>query len=286
MGKFYDRMDSDLRLARYSEDTYKQYLDHAKRFVGHFMKPPDELGEAEIREYLHYLVDVRIVSPHTQKMALAAIKFLYRRTLGEEEKVDRIPWPKIPEKLPEILTHQELVRLFAMARSTRDRASFMVAYGSGLRVSEVCRLRVEDVDSERGVLHVQEGKGKKSRLTLLSGRLLTELREYWRLCRPSGPWLFDGMKKDSHIGRAALQSAFRKAAHYAKIKRQVTFHSLRHAFGTYLLEAGEDVRVIQALMGHKNLKTTTRYTQVRADLIRKVPCLLDLLDKTPSGHSR
>lgn len=276
MGHFYNRMDSDLRLARFSESTRKQYLQHARSFVAFHMKPPTELGEAQIRQYLHHLVDVCKASPFVQKMALAGIKFLYQKTLRRPDEVATIPWPKIPHSLPTILTFDEISRLFDAAVSPLDRAAFQVAFGSGLRVSETCRVRIEDIDAARGVLRVT-GKGEKSRLTLLSASLHKRLREYWSIRKPSGPWLFPGRTADGHVGRSYLQRAFRGAVERAGIKNLVRFHSMRHSFSTFLLEAGVDLRVIQALLGHSSIRSTTRYTQVRADFIRMLPCPLDLL---------
>ncbi len=276
MGHFYDRMDSDLRLARFSESTRKQYLQQARAFVAFHMKPPTELGEAQIREYLHHLVDVCKVSPSVQKMAVAGIKFLFQKTLGRPEEVATIPWPKIPQSMPAILTFSELSRLFEAAVPPLDRAAFYVAFGSGLRISETSRVRIEDINASRGVLRVI-GKGEKPRLTLLSSSLHKKLRVYWRIRKPSGPWLFPGKTAAGHISRSYLQRAFRAAADRAQIKHPVTFHAMRHSFSTFLLEAGVDLRVIQALLGHSSIRSTTRYTQVRADFIRKVPCPLDLL---------
>lgn len=277
MGEFYDRMDSDLRLSRRSERTRKQYLRAARAFVAHFMKPPTKLGEPEIRQYLEHLVDVRRVGVSAQKMAVAGIKFLYQKTLDRPEEVKLIPWPKVESPLPDILTFGELSAVFEHAPSPLYRASFLVAYGAGLRVTEIARLQMSDIDSERNVIIVRSGKGKRDRLTLLSPRLLHLLRRYWSSCKPPGPWLFPGRTTEGHISRSSLQTRFREAVGQAGIAKSITFHSLRHAFATHLLEAGVDVRIIQSVLGHKSLRTTARYTRVRADLIRDLPCPLELL---------
>jgi site-specific recombinase XerD len=240
------------------------------------MKSPAEMGEAAIREYLHHLVEERKVGPATQKMALAAISFLYAKTLGRPEEVARIPWPKVESKLPDVLTQKDLAELFSSAATLLDRVAFMVAYGAGLRVGEVCKLTTDDIDSVRQVIRVRCGKGGKDRITMLSPSLLSGLRHYWKEEKPKGPWLFPG-RTDEHTNTRRLQQGFRKAATKASLSRNVTFHSLRHSFATYMLEAGVDIRVIQAMLGHKSLKTTSRYTRVRADLIRSLPDLLEFL---------
>lgn len=281
MGEYHDRMDSDLRLGRRSEATRREYLRHAKAFVAHFMRPPTELGEDDIRRYLHHLVEERRVSVPTQKMALAAIKFLYTQTLGRGAEVERIPWPKTSHVLPEVLSLNELRAIFDVASSRLHHVAFITAYAAGLRISELIRLQSCDIDSQRRVIRVRSGKGAKQRQTLLTPRLLNHLREFWPYRKPvESAWLFPGRVEQGHIGRSALQSGFRAARARAGIHRKATFHSLRHSFATHLLEAGVDLRVIQELLGHKNIKTTTRYTKVRADYLRKLPCPLELLERS------
>lgn len=277
------RLKSDLRLSRRSKSTEKRYLHEARRFFGHFQdRPPETLGEADVRAYLHHLIDVRRVSAYTHKMALAGIRFLFERTLGRPEEVKRIPWPKVVDGLPVVLAHAELVALFRAAVATPlVRVALLCAYGSGLRVSEAMRLQVCDVDSARGVLLVREGKGSKSRITVLPPRLLLVLRRYWLEARPPGPWLFPGGTKTGHVGVHVLEDGFARARRAAGIKRPgVRFHSLRHSFATHMLEAGVDVRVLQALLGHARVETTTRYAQVRTDLIARLPDPLELLART------
>ena len=277
------RLKSDLRLSRRSKSTEKRYLSEARRFFGHFPdRSAETLGEAEVRAYLHHLVDVRRVSAYTHKMALAGIRFLFERTLGRPEEVARIPWPKVVDGLPVVLAHGELVALFRAAAATPvARVAFLCAYASGLRVSEVMRLQATDIDSARGVLLVREGKGGKTRITVLPKRLLLALRRYWREARPPGPWLFPGGTKAGHVGVHVLEDGFARARRAAGIKRLgVRFHSLRHSFATHMLEAGVDVRILQALLGHQRVETTTRYAQVRTDLIARLPDPLELLART------
>lgn len=278
----HSRLQSDLRLSRRSKKTEKRYLYQARHFLARFPdRAPESLGEEDVRGYLHHLVDERRVSAYTHKMALAAIKFLFEKTLGRPEEVKRIPWPKVVDGLPVVLGHAELVALFRMSPTPVDRAAHLCAYGSGLRVSEVARLQVPDIDSARGVVHVREGKGDKERLTVLPPRLLAALRRYWAETRPKGPWLFPGGTAAGHVSVRRLEDGFAKARRAAGITRPgARFHSLRHSFATHMLEAGVDVRILQEMLGHRRLETTTRYTQVRADLLARLPDPLELLART------
>ncbi len=277
------RMDSTLRLARRSVATRTEYLRCTRQFLEFTGdKPETELCEADVRAWLHHLVDEREVAAATQKMATAAVKFLFDRVLGRPEDVAQIPLPKVPETLPVVLSQQDLLRLFSVVPSLLHRTAMVTAYAAGLRVSEVCHLKVGDLNAERGVMQVRHGKGDKGRITALAPTLLVQLRGYWRRTRPPGPWLFPGRTRAGHIGRSTLQKAYREAAKRAGIAQAGTFHSLRHTCATSLLEAGIELRVIQVLLGHKRLETTTRYTLVRRDLIAAMPDLLGQLKQLRS----
>jgi len=277
------RMDSTLCLARRSAGTRGEYLRWARQFLAFTGdKPEAELCEDDVRAWLHHLVEERKVAATTQKMATAAVKFLFARVLGRPEELAGIPMPKIPEPLPVVLSHEDLLALFDNEPVLLKRTAMVCAYGAGLRVSEVCELQTSDLDAERGILHVRHGKGDKARITALTQTLLAQLRGYWRRTRPAGPWLFPGRTEAGHIGREALQKAYRDAARNAGLREPGTFHSLRHSTATHLLECGVDLRVIQVLMGHKRLETTTRYTKVRGDLIAAMPDLLGQLKQPRS----
>lgn len=279
MGQLQSRMESDLVLKRLSKATRYQYLRAARAFVKHFMRSPEELGEAEIREYLHHLVLVEGASVSAQKMALAGIKFLYTTTLARPEEVARIPWPKVPHTLPEILSRAEVLKILTAAPSPGARTAFLAAYGSGLRISEVCHLKAADIDRTRGALWVRGGKGAKDRLTILSPILYKSLRDWWPLRPIPHPlYVFPGRTEDGHISLHPLQDAFRRAVARAGVTRPVTFHSLRHAFATHLLESGVDLRVIQVLLGHADIQTTTRYAAVTAEHLATLPDPLAGLD--------
>jgi len=273
-------MDSNLRLARLSKGTREQYLSWCCRFLNHYRdRDLGKVGETEVRAFLHWFVEERRVSPYTQKMAVAALKFLFERTLGRPEVTATIPWPKVPQTLPAVLAHAEMVALLRHAPTELHRVAMLCMYASGLRVSEVCRLRGTDIDSARGVLIVRGGKGQKDRQTVLPDRLLHNLRPWWRARKAKGPWVFpSGRSGSGHVTPHHVRDGFNAALRAAGISRQgVRLHSLRHSFATHMLEAGVDIAVVQAMLGHRSIGTTTRYAQVRTDLIATVPDPLQLL---------
>ena len=282
MNEIYCRMDSDLRLSRRAARTRKEYLRHARKFIEwHDGRALVDLGEADVRTYLHHLIETRKVSVYTHKMALASIRFLFAVTLGRPEEVERIPWPKVRDPLPAIFSPPEVVAVFRAAPKPVVRTGLLCAYASGLRVSEVCRLQVRDIDSDGGVLHVRHGKGDKERLTILPPRLLAQLRRYFKETRPEEPWLFPGGTREGHVGRRHMQDGFRKAVRAAGVRRDgVRFHTLRHSFATHMLVAGVDIRLIQVMLGHASIRTTSRYAQVRADCFAELPDPLELLIET------
>lgn len=281
MGRLRDQMLSDLTLKNYSRDTTQAYLRRCRNLAKHYRRSPEELEEQEIRAFLLYLVRDRKVSVSNLRMQVAGIKFLYRVTLRTPEKVDQIPWPKGSKKLPEVLTKLEVLRILDQVSSLKYRAIITTAYAAGTRISEVCALHAKgDIDSERMLIHIRAGKGGKDRWAMLSERLLTLLREYWKRTQPPGPFLFPGQDPNRPISPSSVGEVFGKAVRAAEISRPVTFHTLRHSFATHLLESGTDLRVIQALLGHGSIGTTTRYTHISPHLIRFTKSPLD----TPLSH--
>lgn len=275
MGVFRDRMVQDLRLAQYRTSTQENYLRCARNFVAFHMRPPDQLGEEHIRQFLLTLVD----RPSTQKTHMAAIKFLYYKTLNRPEEVVRIPWPRIRQQLPDIVSQSEALALLDAIESIQHRAILMAAYGAGLRITEACSLQINDIDGERGLIHLRHGKGDRDRYVNLPRRLHLCLREYWKAVRPSGSLLFPGHRTDKPVRPETVRQSLRQAAHHIGIHKRVTPHSLRHAFATHLLEDGTDIRVIQALLGHRSIRTTARYTRVSKTLIASVNSPLDKVSK-------
>lgn len=276
MGELYDRMARDLKLKNYAAGTQSQYLKCCCDFVRYHMKSPVKLGEGDIKEYLHRLLLLGS-SPEKLKMHVAGLKFLYGETLNRPDVVRRIPWPKVAQKKPDILSGTEVARLLDAVTSLVPCVALMTAYGAGLRVSEVCRLRVEDIDGKRGLIHVRLGKGGKDRYVMLPERLYRALRGYWAKVRPKDGWLFPGKKKGAHLHPTAVNWALKEAVRETKVKKRVTAHTLRHSFATHLLELGTDIRVIQELLGHESLRTTTGYTRVGAGLVARVTSPLDVL---------
>lgn len=277
MGKLYDKMNSDLKLLRYGDTTRKAYLRCCENFVKHFMKPPTELGAAEIRLFFEHLVNKEHAGEAKQKMYVAALKFLYDRTLQRPEAVVNIPWPRVSHPLPDILSGTEVTQVLLAIDSIKYRAIIMTAYAAGMRLFEACKLQISDIDSKRGLIHIRMGKGKKDRYVMLSQRLLTFLRQYYKQVHPKGPFLFPGQDHQKPITCGTVQSALREALEKTGIQKKITSHSMRHAFATHLLEAGTDIRVIQQLLGHKSIRSTQRYTQVSRTHVASVKSPLDTL---------
>jgi len=277
MGQLHDRMEQDLILKGYSPATRRNYLLYARRLAVHYRRSPEELGETEIRQFLLHLIQIEQVACATYRQVLASLRFLYTVTLNRPWEVQRIPFPRHQRrKLPQVLNRDQLLALFRALRKAKYRALLMTCYASGLRIGEACRLRPEDIDSTRKVIHIRDGKGSKERYTLLPQRLLEMLRCYWRLYKPQG-WLFPGGTAAGHISPDTVRQVFAKARKEVGLGRWCTPHTLRHAFATHLLEAGTDLAVLQALMGHASVETTTVYTHVGLELLQKSPNLLDQL---------
>lgn len=277
MGQLRDRMEQDLILKKLSPATRRNYLLYCRKFAAHYRRSPEELGETEIREYLLRVIQVEQVSYATYRQILAGLKFLYGVTLGRPWAVERIPFPRRPrDELPRVVGREELVRLFTGLRNLKYRALFLTCYAAGLRISEACALRIEDIDSRRMVIRVRYAKGGKQRFTVLSPQLLSVLREYWKIERPP-EWLFPGQGKSPFICSESARQVFRVARDEAGLGRWCTPHTLRHSFATHLLENGTQLNVIQALLGHSSIRTTTTYTHVRTDHIATVASPLDAL---------
>jgi site-specific recombinase XerD len=269
-------MARDLALKNLAPTTQKEYLRCSCQFVRYHMTSPAEMGETAIKQYLEHL-RLKGAGPETLKMNVAALKFLYGVTLDRAKVADRLPWPKVPHKKPDILSGTETQKLLRAVTSLVPAMVLTTAYGAGLRISEACRLRVEDIDSKRGLIHVRQGKGRKDRYVMLSERLLVILRAYWKQARPTGGWLFPGRKQGTHLHPTAVQWALKEAVKAVKLKKRVTAHTLRHSFATHLHELGSDVRFIQVVLGHASIRTTARYTQVSQKHVAAVKSPLDVL---------
>ena len=277
MGELRDRMKADLRLRNLRPSTQESYLGCARKFAAYHMRSPAEMGEREVRDFLVHLRDEKHLHPSTIKGYVAALKFLYANTLQRPEVVR--PWlqPRVPKKLPVVLSREEVEALLNGVESIKYRAVLMTTYGSGLRIGETCRLQVDDVDSGRMLLRIRDGKGGRDRYSMLSPRLLGVLRAYWKAERPAGSYLFPGQKADAPLSAESVRAVQRKVAKQCGIKKHATPHVLRHSFATHLLEAGTDIRTIQVLLGHRSIRTTQIYTHVSPEHVGRVKSPLDTL---------
>ena len=271
------RMTDDLRLRNRSARTIKTYIACVAHFARHFQKSPELLGPEEIRQYQVYLVEQRRVSWSYFNQTVCALRFLYRHTLGRDWAVAHIPFPRQPKKLPVVLSQAEVIRFLEAIRTIKFRAILMTAYAAGLRLSEVTHLQVSDIDSQRMVIRVRQGKGQKDRYVMLAPTLLAVLRLYWRAERPT-TWLFPSKgKPEQPLNHSVVQRACHQAGVDAGLTKRVTVRSLRHSFATHLLEAGANIRVIQTLLGHSHVSTTQVYTYVSNKTVRATESPLELL---------
>lgn len=270
------RMLDDLRIRNYAPTTVECYVRSVTEFAKHFNKPPDQLGPEEIRAWQLHLLKEKKVKLSTYIQAVCGLRFFYRNTLNRQVEIDRIPLPRYEMKLPVILSKEEVKALLEAPKRLCDRAILATMYGAGLRVSEATSLKVADIDGKRKVIHVHGGKGNKDRQVMLSDPLREVLLAWWRWTRPT-EWLFPGEKPGRPVSRETVFRACKEAARLAGIAKSVHPHSLRHAFATHLLDEGVNLLVIQALLGHANLKTTARYLHVSDTAIRSVRSPLEML---------
>ena len=278
MGKLHEKMKADLTLKGYSEHTHEGYLRYLRRFAKHYMRSPAEMGEEEIRAFLLHLAQEQKADPYLQKAYISALKFFYRTTLGRPAVVANIPNPKLPKRMPVVLSEEEVLAIFEAICYIKHKAMIATTYGAGLRISEVCSLRKSDVDSQRMRILIH-GKGNKERYCLLSPMILELLREYYRKVRPKGDWLFPGRNPQRHLCRSSIHQAFKKAVKKVGIKKNVSMHALRHSFATHLLEHGTDIRFVQVLLGHASIRSTMRYTHVSNAALSRIESPWDRLLK-------
>ena len=273
-----DEMIQDLRLADLSDVTRQHYLLSIAMFWRfHEGRQPTELGRREVRQWVTHLHQ-QDKSAGRLKQHYAALCFLYKKTLGKPDVVSFIRWPGRVRRLPAVLSQGEIVRLLAAFQKPRFRVLFTTQYACGLRITEACRLRTSDIDAAQGVVRVH-GKGGRERLVTLSPRLLEILRAYWKQVRPTPPWLF-ASRTGGHISAEVASRAFRIAKKAAGLDaKRMTPHVLRHSFATHLLESGTELRIIQVLLGHKSIESTTIYTRVSTTMIAKTNSPLDNLAK-------
>jgi site-specific recombinase XerD len=269
------RMIEDMSLRNFSEKARKDYVRHVKTFAAFLGRSPDSATPDDLRRFqLHQSKNG--VQPPTMNSSVAALRFFFNVTVDRPELARYLSMTPQPRRLPVVLSEEEVARLLDAAPGIKYKAALSVAYGAGLRVSEVRSLKVCDVDSKRMILRIEQGKGGRDRHAMLSPRLLELLREWWLIARPQG-WLFPGRNPVNPITARQLDRVIHLAAGAAEIDKRVSMHTLRHSFATHLLEQNIDIRVIQVLLGHAELKTTALYTQVATNTIRSVMSPLDRL---------
>lgn len=275
------RMIDDMRMRKLSPKTQSGYLRVVSQFSGWLGRSPDTASAEDLRRYQLYLVD-RGISPISLNAAITGLKFFFESTLDRAELMRFMQTVHVPHKIPVVLSRDEVARLIGAAGNLKNQTALSIAYGAGLRVSEVAALKVGDIDSQRMTLRIEQGKGSKDRYAMLSPVLLECLRTWWRTARAEGRmldggWLFPGLNPIDPLSTRQLSRIIHAAAVAAKIDKRVSMHTLRHSFATHLLEQKVDIRVIQVLLGHKKLETTALYAQVATDILREVVSPLDIL---------
>ena len=280
-------MLEELQRRNYAQNTIARYIYAVEDFSRHFKRSPDRLGPQHIREYQAELFTKRKLASSTVTIYLAALRFFYFKTLKKSWSISETPYPRKAFRLPTVLSQEEVVRLMDAARTSYHRTLLMTLYATGLRRAELTHLKVTDIDSQRMVIHVRGGKGRKDRDVMLSPKLLEELREHWhRLKRKPSIWLFPGNRHhsgDQPITTKVVWQACYHAAKRAGIKKNVHPHTLRHCFATHLLEQGADLRSIQMLLGHNDLEQTTIYLHISERHLKTTASPLDSLQ--PTGAS-
>lgn len=271
------RMTEDMQVRNLALNTQTSYVQQVSLFARYFNKSPEQLGPEDIRTYQVYLTNEKKLAPGSVLIAVAALRFLYKTSLKRDWPFeDVIPAPKKPQTLPVVLSPEEVLQFLGCVGSTKHHAILSTCYAAGLRISETVCLAPTDIDSQRMVIRVDQGKGQKDRYVMLSPKLLEILRSWWRVEKPK-QWLFPGDIPGQHISRDAVGQACQKARQLSGIQKPISPHSLRHAFAVHLLESGTDVRTIQLLLGHRSLATTARYLRIATSKVCATSSPLDLL---------
>jgi site-specific recombinase XerD len=275
------RMLDDMRMRKLEPKTRAGYIRAVRSLTAFLGRSPDTATVEELRRFQLHMVD-RGSSPITLNATITGLKFFFGVTLDRGELMAKMQPVHVPRTLPVVLSREEVARLIAAAPNLKYQTALSIAYGTGLRVSEVIALKVSDIDSQRMTLRVEQGKGDKDRYAMLSPVLLERLRSWWRVAHAQGKmlpngWLFPGLNPMDPLSTRQLNRAIHAAAEAAQIDKRVSMHTLRHSFATHLLEQKVDIRVIQVLLGHKRLETTTIYTHVATEILREVVSPLERL---------
>jgi site-specific recombinase XerD len=282
MSELREKMVRKMVLRSLADNTQRSYLQSVSGLAKHYMKPPDQLTKEMIEDYLIFLKQEKGKALTTLSCTVTGLRFFYNHVVGDEQLIPSCKFAKIPSKLPTVLSQEEIWSIISAADNTKHRLMLMTTYSAGLRASEVLNLKTADIDSKRMLIKVL-GKGSKERYTLLSQRLLTELRDYYRVYTPK-IFLFPNKGKDTPLSYETIRSVYENARKKAGVNRGTGMHCLRHSFATHLLEGGYDIRKIQMLMGHRHLTTTMIYLHVSRETIARIPSPLDLFNPdTPDG---
>lgn len=276
MTRLRQKFIEDLEVRNYASSTIQAYVRHVAAFAAHYSRSPERLGPEQIRLYQLHLVRERRLAATTIAQVVSGLRFFYETTLGRPWIRKHIPYPRRERRLPVVLSRAEAAALLAAPGNHKHRLMLMTLYGSGLRVSELVALQATDIDSKRQLIRVRQGKGRRDRETLLPVRLLESLRVYWKASQPVD-WLFPGRNPQRHITARSVRLVCEQAAEKAKLSKRVSPHTLRHSFATQLLEDGVDLRTIQVLLGHRDLKTTAIYLHISPLAAAATRSPLDLL---------
>jgi len=278
MSALSQKMDNAMVLRGLADKTREAYLGSVRGLAKYYHRPPDQLTDKDVQAYLLYLIQERKLAPSSCNVAVNGLRFFFLKTMSHSATEFDIPTARRPRKLPELLSREEITRLFAVTSNPKARAVLALAYGAGLRVSEIAHLQSRHIDSEQMTIRVEQGKGNKDRYTLLSQGLLLELRRYWHGCHPRGDYLFPHRDGQHSMDPTTAQKLYYKAKAQAGITKKVGIHGLRHAFATHLLEAGTDIHTIQRLLGHQSITTTMIYFHLARSHLTQNTSPLDLLD--------
>jgi integrase/recombinase XerD len=273
-----NRMLEDMQVRNLALNTQMSYVQQVSLFARHFNRSPELLGPEDIRSYQVFLTNEKKLATSSILIAVSALRFFYNVSLKKDWVLeDVIPAPKKPQKLPVVLSPEEVLQFLGCVRNTKQRAILTTCYAAGLRISEALHLKPADIDRQRMVIRVEQGKGHKDRYVMLSPKLLETLCSYWRVTRPRGQWLFEGERSGQPMNRSSVELACQKARRRSGIRKPISPHSMRHAFAVHLLESGTDVRTIQLLLGHRSLATTARYLRIATSKVCSTSSPLDLL---------
>lgn len=276
------RFIEDLEMRKFSPKTQVHYIRAIKRFAAFYGQSPVKATGEDVRSFLLHLVRDGLGRP-TINITITALRFFFSVTVNHPEVISKLQYVAVPDKLPVVLTPDEVAAVINEATHFQHKAMLSVAYGAGLRANEICHLRIPDIDSGNMVIHVEQGKGRRDRQAMLSLTLLNILRHWWRIGHRKGKllkdgWLFPGQNIINPMTTRHLNRICHEAVKQAGITKRVSLHTLRHSFATHLLEQGVDIRVIQVLLGHRQLETTARYTHVAGTIIKSATSPLDLLE--------